>query len=200
MPAATATAAAATPSSERIVDAALRCALGLGINRFSMSDVAAAADLSRGTVYNHFPNRDALLDAVVGRLAEQFVAASEPEVRRRRTLAAQVGEAAVFIHRHAGDREFTVAAPGEPEHVLAVLISTGAERLVEAWVTFWDPLLAAAEERGEVRPGLDRRQAGEWIVRALMTFAIMPSVSLDLDDDRALRRFVGDHVLRGLAP
>jgi AcrR family transcriptional regulator len=187
-------------SGARIVDAAVRCALTLGISRFSMNDVAQAADLSRGTVYNHFPNRDALLDAVVGRLADQFVAASEPEVRRRRTLAAQVGEAAVFIHRHAGDRQFTVAAPGEAEHVLAVLISTGAQRLVKAWVAFWDPFLEAAEARREVRAGLDRTEAGEWIVRSLLTFAIMPSVAVDLDDDRAVRRFVGDHVLRGLAP
>ena len=85
---------------------------------------------------------------------------------RRRTLAGQVGEAAVFIHRHTGDRRYAIGDPGAEEHLLAVLLSMRAEPLLEAWVAFWEPLLDAAEARGEVRVGLDRRRAGEWIVRS----------------------------------
>jgi AcrR family transcriptional regulator len=192
-------ATATTDVEERIVDAAVRCANRVGLRRFSMADVAATAGLSRGTVYNHFGDRSRLVDAVLAGLAQQFVAASRADVVRRRTLRAQVGEAAVFIHRHTGDRTYAIGQPGADEHLLAVLLSMRAEPLLDAWIAFWDPLLAAAEERGEIRAGLDRRQAGEWIVRTLVTFAVMPSVVIDLDDDRAVRAFVGSHIVRGLA-
>jgi hypothetical protein len=36
-------------------------------------------------------------------------------------------------------------------------------------------------------------------VRSLVTFAVMPSVVIDLEDDRAVRAFVGSHVVGGLA-
>jgi len=192
-------AAATTEVEDRIVDAAVRCASRVGLRRFSMADVAAAAGLSRGTVYNHFGDRRRLVDAVLAGLADEFVAASRAEVMRRRTLAGQVGEAAVFIHRHTGDRRYAIGDPGPEEHLLAVLLSMRAEPLLEAWVAFWGPLLDAAEARGEVRAGLDRRRAGEWIVRSLVTFAVMPSIVIDLDDDRAVRAFVGTHIVRGLA-
>ena len=186
-------------TEERILDAAVRCLGRFGLRRTSMAEVAAAAGLSRATVYNHFPDRDALVEAVTSRLARAFVAESEPVVRRRRTLAAQVGEAAVFIRAHLGDRAFATSPPGEEDHLLAVLLSARATHLVEAWVAFWDPLLAAAEARGEIRRGLDRRQAGEWIVRLLLSFAVMPSVSVDLDDPTAVRAFVRAHLVPGLA-
>ncbi len=187
-----------TDVETRIVDAAVHCASRVGLRRFSMAEVAAAAGLSRGTVYNHFGDRQSLVDAVLSGLADQFVASSRSEVLRRRTLAGQVGEAAVFIHRHAGDRQYALGRVDTEEHLLAVLLSMRAEPLLEAWVAFWDPLLEAAEARGEVRRGLDRRRAGEWIVRSLITFAVMPSVVIDLEDDRAVRAFVGSHVVRGL--
>lgn len=185
---------------ERILDAAERCASRFGLSRFSMADVATQAGVSRGSVYLHFGDRAGLVDAVLERVAATFVAASRDSVRRRRTLAGQAGEAAVFIRRHLGDQVLTLGLPGTDESLLAVLLSAQVERLVEQWVAFWQPLLADAVQRGEIRPGLDHRRTGEWIVRLLVSFAVMPSVSVHLDDDDDVRAFVRDHLVRGLAP
>jgi AcrR family transcriptional regulator len=190
---------ASSLADERIADAAVRCLLRLGIQKTSVGDVARAAGVSRGTVYRYYGDKAALVEAGLTRIATDFVQSSEASVRRRRTLAGQVGEAAVFITRHAGDPRFAIATPGEEEHLIAVLLSTQAEALLDTWVTFWEPFLASAEARGEVRPGLDRRQTGEWIVRSLITFSFLPSVSIDLADDRSIRHYVGRHVVDGLA-
>ena len=72
--------------------------------------------------------------------------------------------------------------------------------LLERWIEFWLPRLADAAARGEVRPDLDHRQAAEWIVRLMLSFAVMPSVTVDLDDPDAVRTFVRNHLVRGLAP
>jgi AcrR family transcriptional regulator len=186
-------------TEERILEAAEQCMSRLGLQRASMSDVAAQAGLSRGSVYMHFGDRASLVDAVLARVATRFVASSETAVRRRRTLAGQVGEAAVFIRQHLGDRLLTLQLPADDESLIATLMTAQIHRLVVEWVEFWKPFLADAERRGEVRPGLDYGQAGEWIVRLMISLAVMPAVTFDADDPEATRAFVRAHLVRGPA-
>jgi AcrR family transcriptional regulator len=185
-------------TATRILDAAELCIRRYGLRRVSMGDVARAASLSRGSVYNHFHDREALIDAVLERTADRFVAGSEEFVRRRRTLAAQVAEAAAFIRTHQDDPLLVLTA-GE-ESLIASLLTARIDGLVARWVEFWQPYLEDAEGRGEVRDGLDRRAAAEWIVRLLLSLVIMPSTVVDLDDPDAVRSYVQQFVVRGLAP
>jgi AcrR family transcriptional regulator len=186
-------------TEERILDAAERCMSRLGLRRVSMSDVATQAGVSRGAVYLHFGDRATLVDAVLARVATRFVAGSEAAIRHRRTLAGQVGEAAVFIRQHLGDQLLTLHLPAEGESLLATLLTVKVDRLLEQWTAFWLPFLDDAERRGEIRSGLDHHRAGEWIVRMLLSFAVMPSVTFDMDDAVAVRSFVHDHLIVGLA-
>lgn len=185
---------------ERILDAAEHCMTRYGIRRVSMADVAQRAGLSRGALYLHFADRAALVDAVLARVASRFVASSEGVVRRRRTLAAQVAEAAVFILGHLGDSLITLRLLAEEDNLFAVILTAQSGGLVEEWIEFWQPLLADAEARGEIRSGLDHRQAGEWIVRLLLSFAVLPAVTFDRDDPRSVRSFVAAHIVAGFGP
>jgi hypothetical protein len=110
-----------------------------------------------------------------------------------------VGEAAVFIRRHLGDELLTLRLPAEGDSLLATLLSAQVDRLLAQWIEFWLPFLDDAERRGEVRSGLDHRRASEWIVRIMLSFAVMPSVTFDIDDPDAVRSFVHDHLIVGLA-
>ena len=191
-------AAASTP--DRILDAAERSMRRLGIQRASMNDVAAAAGVSRGSVYFHFPDREALVRAVLARAAERFVKSSEQAVRARRTLATQVAEAAVYIRQHMRDDDTQVTSGDQSDTLLATLLTANLEGTVASWVDFWQPFLAEATARGEIRADLDRREAAEWIVRIMLSLAVMPSAVIDLDDVRAVRGFVGRYIVQGLAP
>ena len=186
-------------TEERILDAAEACMSRLGLRRVSMTDVAVQAGVSRGSVYLHFGDRATLVDAVLTRVATRFVTSSMSVVRSRRTLAGQVGEAAVFIRQHLGDELLTLRLPAEGDSLLATLLSVQIDRLLSEWIEFWLPFLADAEERGEIRTGLDHRRASEWIVRTMLSFAVMPSVTFDMDDPAAVRSFVHDHLIVGLA-
>ena len=161
--------------------AAEQCLARLGLARLSMTDVAAQAGVSRGAVYLHFADRRALIDAVLTRAASRFVSRCAETLRRRRTLADQVAEAAVFIREHLGDKVLTLRLPADEESLFATLLTTRLERVLEEWVDFWIPYLAEAEGRGEIRAGVDHRQAAEWIVRMMLSFAIMPAVSFDAE-------------------
>ena len=182
---------------DRILDAATQCIRRWGIRRVSMNDVARQAGVSRGSVYRYFADRDALVQAVLERNAAQNVAAALPAVRRRRSLAAKVAEAAVFIRAHVDD-EMSLglhARPEEPE--LATLRLARVESMLSHWVDFWVPFLAEARDQGEVRADLDLREAAEWIMRILISLVTIPSVVVDLDDPDQVRRFVADHLVRG---
>jgi AcrR family transcriptional regulator len=190
----------AATTRERILASAELCMSRLGMARFSMRDVAAQAGLSRGAVYLHFSDRSALIDAVLTRAAARFVASSAAVIDRRRTLAAQVAEAAVFIREHLGDQVLTLRLPMDEETVFATLLTSRLNDVVEEWVEFWRPYLDAAAARGEIRPGVDRRQAGEWIVRLLLSFAVMPAVTFNADRPEQVRAFVRAFVVTGLGP
>ncbi len=185
-------------TATRILEAAEDCIRRYGLRRVSMGDVAQAAGLSRGSVYNHFQDREALIDAVLERAADRFVASSEASVKRRRTLSGQVAEAAAFIRTHGNDPRLTLT-PAD-EELFATLLTARVDGLVARWVEFWLPYLADAERRQEVRAGLDRPRAAEWIVRLLLSLVVMPSSVVDLDDPDAVRSYVSEFVVRGLAP
>ncbi len=194
------TAVAPDGTEARILAAAELCLARLGLARLSLTAVAAQAGVSRGAVYLHFADRRALIDAVLTRAAGRFVARCAETVSRHRTLVDQVAEAAVFIRAHQGDKVLTLRLPADEESLFATLLTTRLERVVEDWVEFWIPYLTAAQERGELREGLDHRQASEWIVRMMLSFAIMPAVSFDAERPAEVRAFVRAFIVDGLGP
>ncbi|GAA3206017.1 helix-turn-helix domain-containing protein [Actinocorallia longicatena] len=185
---------AQNPTAGRILDAAERCMSRYGLERVSMLDVAREAEVSRGSVYRYFPTRDDLVHAVLARTARAFVEASEPVVDRGATLVDQVAEAAAFVAGHREDVEYTLRLPGGTDSLLAMLLTVHLDRFLAAQIDFWRPRLAAARLRGEIRAGLDEAQAGEWLVRIVFTFAVMPSAALEPADPDAVRAFVRTHL------
>lgn len=189
-----------SPTADRIVDAAEECLRRFGLQRASMAAIAAQAGVSRGTVYLHFAHRQALVDAVLERAAARFVESAAVEVARQPSLAAQAGAAAVFIRQHLGDHVLGLRLPADEENLVAVMLTAQRPELLAGWVEFWQPFLADAAARGEIRAGLDHRRAAEWILRVMLSFAVMGSVTFDADEPAALRRFIAEHLVDGLGP
>jgi AcrR family transcriptional regulator len=187
---------ASAETYQRILAAAERCMGHRGL-RVSVNDVALEASLSRRTIYHYFPNRQALVGAVLRRTAAAFIAAVEPYVDRQPTLADQVAEAAVMITRHSQDIEFTLRLPQRSESLFATVLTYHLDHLTDSLVEFWLPRLEAAGERGELQPDLDHREVSEWLIRLTFSFTLMPEVVVDLDDDDAIRAFVRRY-LRGI--
>ena len=107
----------AVPSRrDEIVDAAIPVFLRFGYKKASMDAVAAAANLSRQTVYLHFPGKEALFSAVVDKLCE-----STNEVAR----------AALWRSGLALEQQLLAAfdetMPRESLHLLSELLDTAKE-------------------------------------------------------------------------
>src|SRR5947209_20635121 len=67
-------------SRERIIQSAWHMLARSGAQRFEMDELARDAEVSKGTLYRHFPNREAVLDAVVEEGALRIVAAMHQRI------------------------------------------------------------------------------------------------------------------------
>lgn len=76
--------------TDRILDAAFRLLRQHGYKKVTMSDIAEAAKLSRPTLYAEFPNKEAVLAALVARHNDESAAKTAAALPRAKTLAAQL--------------------------------------------------------------------------------------------------------------
>ncbi len=169
----------------------------LGPRQFSLTAVAEAAGVSRGTVYNALGGRDHAISVALDHLASAFVDGMAAEIDKQSTLADQVAAAAVLICAH---RQSSPSAPqkGINEGIVVLLLRNIGEDLMKRAVELWKPRVKAAQRDGEIGAGVDPARAGEWIVRVLLSFELLPPIGVNLDNPRAIRRFVTDHIISGL--
>jgi AcrR family transcriptional regulator len=186
-----------TNTRERIVDGAERCMQVLGIDRVTVQEAARQSGVSRGLVYRYFRDRQELVDAVIERAADRFLAVVAEHADRRRTLAGQIAEAIVLV-RSTVERPHLVPAGGR-DSLLAAALSSRLERLHESWLAFWVQCLAAAERRGEIRAGLDHRALAEWILRILLSYTLLPPLVVPAEDVDRLTPYVRYQLLLGPA-
>jgi AcrR family transcriptional regulator len=183
--------------SPALLTAATNTLRRLGPRQFSLTAVAEAAGVSRGTVHNALGSRELAIKTALDHLASGFIEAMAAEVDRAESLAEKVSAAAVLIcaHRQHSD---SVAAGGFSESILVLLLRNIGDDLLRQAVELWKPLVKQAQSAGEVGAGVDPGRASEWIVRLLLSFELLPPMNVNLDSPRSVRRFVSEHIVAGL--
>ena len=167
-----------------------------GIRRTTVAEVAACAGVSRAWLYQHFPDKAALIGAALLRTDERFWIAAHASVDQAGDLAGQVAAAVTFARSRQPDALVLQLRESEPE-ALAAMIGGGLRRVLPGMATFWHPYLRAAIARGEVRGDLDVAAAAEWILRMVLSLVTVPGDTVDVDDPRQLRAFL-DFLVSGL--
>jgi AcrR family transcriptional regulator len=169
----------------------------MGPRQFSLTAVAEAAGVSRGTVHNAFGSRDQAIRIALDHLASQFIDAMRAEVDKVESLTEKVSAAAVLICAHRQNSD-SVAPRGINESILVLLLRNIGDDLVHRAIELWKPLVREAQRSGEVGANVDPARASEWIVRILLSFELLPPVGVKLDSPRSVKRFVSDHIVAGL--
>lgn len=186
---------------DRLIAACETCLRRDGLRHTTMVDVAHEAGISRAALYKHFPDKATLVLATIAHTDERFWSDAHRRVGRRRTLVAQVAEA-IELSR---EQERAVE-PGSlvqqlrrtDRDELAAVLDTGLRAVLPAMAEFWEPYLARAVERGEVRADLEIVRAAEWVMRMVLSLLTVPGTGVDADDPLSLRRFLDDFLLTGL--
>jgi AcrR family transcriptional regulator len=189
--------AGAAATRERIVVVAHGLIREVGIRRLSMSEVAAAAQLSRAALYKHFPDKQSLVDAVLVRNGHLIREQLDRELAGAATLADRCVLAVRFGLTPPGELRLLELHESDPE-ALAQLLTTGAAPFLERAIRFWTPHVAAAQASGEVAADLDPAEAAEWIARSLYALAVTPRLVTDHGTEAALEHYIRRFVLGAL--
>lgn len=116
----------------------------------SLEDIARAAGVGIGTLYRHFPTREALLDALLQQRFEQLWGRARELAGSDSPLAALEA----WLREAAGQ---STVYRGLPSSMVAALRDSGSELSTscQAVREVGARLLAAAQQAGQVRPELD---------------------------------------------
>ncbi|MDN3566139.1 TetR/AcrR family transcriptional regulator [Paeniroseomonas aquatica] len=141
----------AARNRDRVLEAA-KAVLGAGGPRASLEEVARRAGVGIGTLYRHFPNREALFEAVYRREVEQLVELADqlsdcpdPVAALRRWLRANVE----FVATKKGMAAALAIAAGSR----TALTTYTADRLTGAVRQLLDRAIADGAVRDDIGPG-----------------------------------------------
>lgn len=167
-----------------------------GVSRTSMDDVAAAAGVSRKSVYYHFAKKRLLVEEILIRRAQELQDVMRAEI---------VFKEATFeliVTALARGIELT-----RQDTLTGHLVDTGEgqalhrefmqERILVIRRSFWIPLLEAAQANNEIRSDLDLDETLTWLM-----FLSLSLVSIGADYGYSgvrLRAALEDFLVRGLA-
>ena len=165
---------------ERILEIAKKAFTRHGAD-ISLDDVASQADVGPGTLYRHFPTRDALLEAVYRTEVERLAAAEQDLSKTKPPIEALQAWMLLFVD-YIETKQIIAAALNTLVGGPSALFECSGTRIKGAIQS----LVKRAIESGEIRPDLDALD----LLRALVGVSNVSSVP---DWRQSARRLV--HIL-----
>lgn len=163
---------------DAILQAAIAEFRANGFDATSMDKIAARADVSKRTVYNHFPSKEELFAQILLQLwersAEQIDAAYRPDLSLREQLLELLRSKMRMLHESSFVDlakvaiAATIHSPERTQHMVARL----GER--EEGVCAW---IRAAQADGKLKT-TDAQFAGHMLQGIVKTFAFWPQVTM----------------------
>ena len=187
--------AGAVPGTRRrVLEAALTCVELRGLAKTTLEDVAAAAALSRATVYRYFPGgRDELITTTVMWEVGNFLQRLGQAVADDHGLEVKLVHALQVGHREIeGHKLLQQVLSTEPEALLKELAASGPVLGNVLRDSLIDDL-----RREPLRPGVDIDEAADYLARHFLSY-VGSQGRWDLDDRGEVERLVRMQFLAGI--
>jgi AcrR family transcriptional regulator len=183
---------------DQILEAANECFTQLGIQRTSVQDVARMANVSRGTVYRYFEDRNVLIEAAIEFGAQKFYQLVAAAMAKKPTLAEKIGAMAETHAMILLDHRTRNRLMADDAELMRHMISDG-DSAIRRSTAFLAPYVKDAQERGEVGAGVDVTAASEWLARIIYSFStVNSSEAFDMSKPATVRRYVEKFAINGL--
>jgi len=144
---------------DQIVNAAWACFARMGYHQTTMQDIATEAGLSAGAIYRYYPSKEAVLRAINDRSQEMSRALVEwarSQTEGPMGVLEVIGQAMYSIFNDPSfDATTRVNIEIWPELIRSEELGERLRQELTFWRTVVSQLLREAQERGEVRAGID---------------------------------------------
>jgi AcrR family transcriptional regulator len=170
----------------RVLDAAQHCCERWGIAKVTIDDIAAAAGVSRATIYRMFPGgKDVLFEALRVRELEDFFTVLRAQVEGTDSLEDLLVRTVVVATRELrADDHLALMLASEPGTMLGQLTVEGVPRIIRMATAFLAPLADPYLDRAASRALIDV------LARLTISYFLAPSDTVDLGDEDSARRFL----------
>jgi AcrR family transcriptional regulator len=176
-------------ATERILDAAEKAFVEIGVSAAGMAEIAAAAGCSRGTLYRYFKNRHELHIAYVKRMGLQIGERTRARVENLDDPGERVVEYILAAVREVRENPGTAAWFELGASGMAARMSQSIEVIETLADAFGSNLIEPASRD----PSQDLQ--AKWLVRVIISLLSNPGV--DAAEERALvERFVAPALVR----
>lgn len=186
------------PADDRVLDAAREAFEDVGIQRTTMLDIARRAGLGRATVYRRYPDRDAVVAAVLMREVRGFLAWLDERIDHIEDPAEQTVEC--FVAVVTGLRAHSLLnrlLTLEPAAALpALTVDAGAVLAVARG--YLAEKLRRHQQAGRLRR-FDPEPAAEVCVRLAHSMLLTPHGCIPAEDDARSRAFARAHLVPMIA-
>jgi AcrR family transcriptional regulator len=182
---------------EDLLAAAARRFVAVGIRKTTMEDIAREATAGKATLYRHFANKDAVIDALLEREAARLDrrlrgAADEHDDAARRLEAAFVAGVEFFV-----DHPVLTKGRDEEPGILLPRITANGGPLVRRGMELFTSLIDEGITAGELRK-VDPAAAAEVIMRLILSYFSFPPMHVRVDDPDEASAFAHALVAGGL--
>lgn len=168
-----------------ILDAAQQVFEQYGARRANVEDVARAAGVSRSTLYRAFPNKEALLEAVLFRQFDAFLAELDKVASG---LPPREAVVECFTAGVALTREIPLLArlvETEPEIITGVGAGSHSSLILGAA----DQVATTLRRSGATMPDDELHVVAELMLRVAYTYLLNPRGQVDMTDDATVRSY-----------
>jgi TetR/AcrR family transcriptional repressor of uid operon len=172
-------------TTARILDAACEVIARDGLKRSSMEDIARRAGVTRVTVYRHVASKDALVEAVVRRDLERHVTTFLAGQRAATTAADRVIGGYVSTIQALRRSPVLQGILAVELDALVASMAGSAQRVLYLARQFLAAQLGAEQTAGGIGDEIDVDVVADLMVRLAVSFVLVPSDVVDLDDDDA---------------
>ena len=159
-----------------VIDAATALMMGDGPGAITHATVATAANVSRTTVYTHWPTREDLLRATIDSIRRDKPHTDE--------LTGDLGDdlravLAPLIIDLCDDQRASMIATMMQRALHDAEVVAVRDEFIREFTTVFDQIVDTAIARGDLRPGVDTERALASIVGSFMFQRFMSSAGLD---------------------
>jgi AcrR family transcriptional regulator len=185
---------------DQVVRATYACIARYGMAKTTVEDVARECDVSRATIYRHFPGgRDELLrEAVAWQVGEFFIRLAD-HVDGAPDLAELLDRGLAFARTALLEHELLARMlQTEPDRLLG-LLTTESTKTLPFIAAFLAPYLERERAAGRIAPGADLDAAADHLARLILSYIGATGV-VDLADPEARRDLVERELLGWLVP